>query len=58
LENQLRVIHDYWMTCEVPEVDASGKQLSVKSKGKLGERFPQPSDKEEQRPHMVRAVRH
>ena len=54
LENQLRVIHDYWMTCEVPEVDASGKQLLTKSKGKLGERFPQHPDKEEKKPHVVR----
>lgn len=57
LQKQLSVIHDYWMTCEVPEVDASGKHLPTKSKGKLGERFPQHSNKKEQRPHMVRVLR-
>ena len=42
LRNQLKVLHDYWMTCEVPEVDRSGHQLPTNSKGKLGERFPTP----------------
>lgn len=42
LQKQLKVLHDYWMTCEVPEVDASGRQLLTDSSGKLGERFEQP----------------
>jgi len=41
LRNQLAVINAYWMTCEVPEVDITGKQLRTNSHGKLGERFPQ-----------------
>jgi CheY-like chemotaxis protein len=41
LRHQLKVLHDYWMTCEVPEVDSTGRQLRTESKGKLGERFPQ-----------------
>ena len=44
LRNQLKVINDYWMTCQVPEVDISGKQLVTDSKGKLGERFEQDED--------------
>ena len=40
---QLKVLYDYWMTCEVPQVDVSGKQLRTESRGKLGERFPQES---------------
>jgi CheY-like chemotaxis protein len=44
LRNQLRVINDYWMTCQVPEVDITGKQLITDSEGKLGERFPQAED--------------
>ena len=47
LRSQLKVLHDYWMTCQVPEVDASGKQLPTDSKGKLGEKFPQPSQVEQ-----------
>jgi CheY-like chemotaxis protein len=43
LRNQLKVLHDYWMTCQVPEVDVSGKQLSTVSKDKHGENFPKPS---------------
>jgi len=44
LKNQLAVINAYWMTCQVPEVDSSGKQLRTESEGKLGERFPQADD--------------
>ena len=44
LRNQLAVINAYWMTCQVPEVDITGKQLRTDSKGKLGERFPQEGD--------------
>ena len=43
LRSQLKVLHNYWMTCEVPEVDHTGRQLHTDSVGKLGERFEQPS---------------
>ena len=46
----LKTLHDYWLTCEVPQVDASGKQLKTQSAGKLGERFPQESSRAEE-PH-------
>ena len=39
LKEHLKILHDYWMTCQVPEVDITGKQLPTESKGKLGERF-------------------
>jgi CheY-like chemotaxis protein len=42
LRAQLKVLHDYWMTCQVPMVDATGRQLHTDSEGKLGERFTQP----------------
>ena len=42
LQKQLEVLHAYWMTCEVPEVDSTGKQLLTNSEGKLGKRFSQP----------------
>ncbi len=41
LHQLLKVLHDYWMSCEVPEVDSAGRQLHTNSKGKLGERFAQ-----------------
>jgi len=41
LRQYLKVLHDYWMTCETPEVDSAGKQLRTNSVGKLGERYPQ-----------------
>lgn len=41
LRAQLKVLHEYWMTCEVPQVDSSGRQLQTESRGKLGERFKQ-----------------
>ena len=43
LRQLLKVLHDYWMTCEVPMVDITGRQLHTNSQGKLGERFLQPS---------------
>jgi CheY-like chemotaxis protein len=51
LRDQLKILHDYWLTCEVPQVDMSGKQLHTESGGKLGERFSQeatPENKPEQ----------
>jgi len=45
LMHQILVLHAYWMTCEVPEVDSTGRQLRTQSAGKLGERFPQVGDK-------------
>lgn len=45
LTHQLEVLHAYWITCEVPQVDSTGKQLHTDSRGKLGERFPQADDK-------------
>ena len=47
LVNLLSMVHDYWMTCEVPEVDMTGKQVETHSKGKLGERFPEPDEVKE-----------
>jgi len=44
LQDQLAVINAYWMTCQVPAVDITGKQLRTDSEGKLGERFPQADD--------------
>jgi CheY-like chemotaxis protein len=41
LREQLKVLHDYWMTCQVPQVDSTGRQLRTDSKGKLGERYAQ-----------------
>jgi CheY-like chemotaxis protein len=41
LFNQLAILQAYWMTCEVPEVDSTGKQVETDSAGKLGERFAQ-----------------
>ena len=40
----IRTLNAYWLTCEVPEVDSTGKQLATNSVGKLGERFTQPCD--------------
>jgi len=41
LRRILKALNDYWMTCEVPEVDRTGRQLRTDSAGKLGERFEQ-----------------
>lgn len=42
LRQLVATLNAYWLTCEVPEVDSTGKQLETSSAGKLGERFIQP----------------
>lgn len=49
LRQQLKILHDYWMTCLIPETDITGRQLTTDSKGKLGERFPQATGGVQQR---------
>lgn len=36
---QIKLLHDYWMSCEVPEVDANGCRKPTSSSGRIGERF-------------------
>jgi CheY-like chemotaxis protein len=50
---QIKVLHEYWMTCEVPAVDLTGKQLETESEGKLGERFSQPLTPAQENPERV-----
>lgn len=35
----LRSLYDYWLRCEVPEIDETGAQMVTHSEGKLGQRF-------------------
>lgn len=35
----VKTLHDYWLKCEVPEVDRSGKHIETEGAHKLGERF-------------------
>jgi CheY-like chemotaxis protein len=41
LREHLDILHRYWMTCEAPEVDVTGRQRRTDSVGKLGDRFAQ-----------------
>lgn len=43
LRHLIKLLYDYWMACEVPQVDSTGKQVATDSAGKLGERFVQPT---------------
>lgn len=43
LREHLKILHDYWMTCETPAVGRTGRRLHTESAGKLGERFSQPT---------------
>ncbi|MDB6025898.1 MAG: response regulator receiver protein [Verrucomicrobiales bacterium] len=43
LRVQLKLLYDYWMTCETPQVDDTGKQAATEGRGKLGERFVAPT---------------
>jgi len=47
LREQLAVLNAYWLTCEVPQVDSTGKQLPTSQKGKLSERFAGPKEEED-----------
>jgi CheY-like chemotaxis protein len=42
LKRQLKILHDYWMTCQIPEVEVCGRHIRTDSQGKLGQRFRQP----------------
>ena len=46
MQECLRVFYDYWMWCEIPATDDTGKRLHTDSKGKLGERFLNQGDNE------------
>jgi CheY-like chemotaxis protein len=35
--DQLKIMHDYWITCETPELDASGNLVPTHGRGKLSE---------------------
>ncbi len=35
----VRQLHDYWMTCEVPEVDRAGVRKITDSTGRIGRRY-------------------
>jgi CheY-like chemotaxis protein len=48
LREHLDTLHKYWMTCEVPQVDSTGRQTHTDSRGKLGARFEQPHGDAEQ----------
>jgi CheY-like chemotaxis protein len=39
MRKQLKLLYDYWMTCEIPQVDITGKQLETVSHGKMSEQF-------------------
>lgn len=39
LRTLVKALHDYWLTCELPEVDRTGKQVETKGAHKLGQRF-------------------
>lgn len=41
LRHLVKVLHEYWLMCEVPELDRTGKQVGTNSSDKLGERFGQ-----------------
>ena len=41
LEKLLTTLHQYWLLCEVPQVDETGKHLATRRVGKMGERFDQ-----------------
>ena len=42
LESSLKKIHDYWIQCEVPEVDLDGYAIKTNSTGRLGARYTKP----------------
>jgi CheY-like chemotaxis protein len=41
LLKMMSILLEYWMLCEVPEVDVTGKRVKTQSRGKLGQRILQ-----------------
>lgn len=39
LHAQLRLLLEYWLSCEVPEVDDAGVRRVTNSRGRIGERY-------------------
>jgi CheY-like chemotaxis protein len=39
---QLKILHDYWDTCEMPELDEEGNLVPTHGGGKLSENIPKP----------------
>lgn len=35
----VRLLHDYWLTCEVPNVDGAGVRRITDSRGRIGQRY-------------------
>jgi DNA-binding NarL/FixJ family response regulator len=46
----LSILHQYWMTCEVPEVDNDGKQLPTHGEDNIGEGSGEPATTSRSRP--------
>jgi hypothetical protein len=42
LKDLLKKIHEYWIECEVPQVDAKGCAVETDSRGRLGARYAKP----------------
>jgi CheY-like chemotaxis protein len=41
LRTLVKALHDYWLMCELPEVDRSGKQVPTEGAHKIGQRLVQ-----------------
>lgn len=39
MRKQLKLLYDYWMTCEIPQCDPTGKLLATNSHGKMSEKY-------------------
>jgi len=37
----VKALHDYWLMCELPEVDRTGKRVETSGAHKIGQRFTQ-----------------
>lgn len=35
----VKALHDYWLMCDVPQIDGTGRQIETDSAHKLGERY-------------------
>ena len=46
MRRRLGIFYAYWMECETPQTDITGKRLDTKSEGKLGARFVNQDDNE------------
>jgi len=44
LHRIIKLLYEFWLECEIPQVDLTGKQIPTRTRGKLSEHIRKPSE--------------